>query len=645
MSFLKLHEKPADAERIIAKPASAQKLVQQDPAHRNLWTVLALAPAAYLLGLFPFEWRYLWDEGVYLSIAENLFSSSPYYTEINFRPPLFPVLLHYGSNVMSIDLFGRLLGAAFFTAGVLLLFLFGSRLYGYWAGLWAAILMLLSPFFVFWSHKLMADIPSTVLLLGSMYFLFRTVQDARQRWWDAILAGLLLAASVLMRWVCGLGGICALYFLLTRRLKIRSAIFYAAGFLIGMAPYMAWGQIQQGSFWKPLLIAFRVVDEGSEPVLDRYFYLKSLFVILGPVALFGLFCYFFMVLLPRRRRGWLAFDLPLLVWALPLLLFLDRVTHKETRYILPAIPALYLLSGRGLSWLRHELLASVAVVALPIGMYYTVAHLNYFQGREPWVDTMLEYSGDTRDAGLYLKANTAPNAVVYSNHLWPVLAYYSKRKTVIVWPNDERFYRSYPKNMSENGYFTFYTGVEKRPDSFWVEGRPEFQKMTQFGNVVLYSYKYPGGSVSDPDFVNRLAQARTQFQQGAYDMVVETLAPIRIPDVDVGDLRGWANYRMGKIDEAIQAFQMGLLSEPNNPRCLTGLGYCELQSGDVQSAQKDFKAALDQVPDKLDAVVGLGLAYFRLGNNAAAAQQFRNALRLNPGDNEVKEYLKQTQVP
>jgi Tfp pilus assembly protein PilF len=75
------------------------------------------------------------------------------------------------------------------------------------------------------------------------------------------------------------------------------------------------------------------------------------------------------------------------------------------------------------------------------------------------------------------------------------------------------------------------------------------------------------------------------------------------------------------------------------------LGYCELHNGDVQSAQKDFKAALDQAPDKLDAIVGLGLAYSRLGNNAAAAEQFRKALRLNPEDDEVKAYLKQSEAP
>jgi tetratricopeptide (TPR) repeat protein len=640
MSLLKRNAVLTVPERVAGKPARSNLF-----AHRNALSLIVLAVAAYVLGLFPIEWRYLWDEAVYLSIAENLFSPAPYYTEINFRPPLFPVLLHFGPRVMSIDLFARLLGAAFFTAGVLLLFLFGSRLYGYWPGLWAAILMLFSPFFIFWSHKVMVDIPGTVLLLGSMYFLFWHAQDTHQRAWSAILAGLLLAASVLMRWVCGLGGICALYFLVTRRINFRSAVWYGAGFLIAMAPYLAWAHVRQGSFWKPLLTWMAVVEQGSEPVLDKLYYLKGLFMILGPVALFGLFCYFFMVMLPARPRGWLAVDLPLLLWALSLLVFLNSVAHKEYRDILPTIPALYLLSGRGFSWLRHELLASVAVVALPIGMYYTVAHLSYFQGREQWIATMLDYSGDTRDAGEFLKANIPPNTVVYSNHLWPVLAYYSKRKTIAVFPNDERFYRWYPKNMKEDGYFTYYTGVGKRPDLGWLDRRPEFHKISEFGSVILYSYKYPGELPPDPEYVSLLTEARAQFEQGAYDRVVEILGPLWIPDVDVGDLRGWSYYRMGKIDEAMAAFHEGLRSEPYNPRCLTGLGYCELRSGDVKMAEEHFKAAVDQVPDKLDAIVGLGLAELRLGNKSEAADQFRNALRLHPNDDDVKAYLKQTETP
>jgi 4-amino-4-deoxy-L-arabinose transferase-like glycosyltransferase len=640
MSLLKLNEHHADTEAMAEIPVPSPK-----PARRKFLTISLLTLAAYVLGLFPIEWRYLWDEGIYLSIADNLFSPAPYYTEVGVRPPLFPVLLHFGPRAISMDLYARLLEAAFFTAGVLLLFLFGSRLYGYWAGLCAALLMLLSPFFIFWSHKVMSDIPSTVLLLGSMYFLFWHAQDTRHRAWSAILAGLLLGASVLMRWVCGLGGICALYFLVTRRVKLRSAVWYAAGFLLAMAPYLAWVRVRQGSYWKPLFAWMGMMEEGTGPALDKLFYVKGLFMIVGPVALFGLFCYLLMITLPRRRPGWLAVDLPLLLWALLLIVFVINLAHKEYRYLLPAVPALYLLSGRGLSWLRHELLASVAVVVLPICMYYTVAHLGYFQGREQWVGSMLEYSGDTRDAGAYLKANTPPNAVVYANHLWPVLSYYSKRKTEIVSPSDERFYRSFPKNMKEDGYFVYFKGVEKRPDQYWLDRSSEFQKINEFGNVALYSYKYPGDLFRDPELVMRLEEARAQYQQGAFDAVVDTLAPIRIPDVDVGDLRGWSYYRMGKIDEAIEAFHMGLLSEPNNPRCLTGLGYCELYNGDVQSAQSDFKAAIDRVPDKLDAIVGLGLAYSRLGNNAAAAEQFRNALRLNPEDDEVKAYLKQSAAP
>ncbi len=146
------------------------------------------------------------------------------------------------------------------------------------------------------------------------------------------------------------------------------------------------------------------------------------------------------------------------------------------------------------------------------------------------------------------------------------------------------------------------------------------------------------------DLVNRINEARTDFDEDHFAKVLETLAPVTVKDVDVANLRGWSHYRLGLISEATEDFSMGLSVDPTNPRCLAGLGYCYLRSGQPVMAQRQFNGVLEQFPEEESAWVGLGLAYLRLENKAQAAQTFRRVLEMDPANEEVKGYLKQAEA-
>lgn len=153
---------------------------------------------------------------------------------------------------------------------------------------------------------------------------------------------------------------------------------------------------------------------------------------------------------------------------------------------------------------------------------------------------------------------------------------------------------------------------------------------------------------SDQDYwnlVNRITDARREFDGGHFAQVLEILAPLQVSDVDVDSLRGWSHYRLGLIDEAMKDFQEGLSVDPTNPRNLAGLGYCYLRNGQPVMAQRQFNAVLEQIPDEESSLVGLGLVYVRLQHKAAAVQTFQKVLKLDPGNEEVKGYLKQAQAP
>ncbi|MCK9993311.1 MAG: hypothetical protein Dbin4_01831, partial [Alphaproteobacteria bacterium] len=101
-------------------------------------------------------------------------------------------------------------------------------------------------------------------------------------------------------------------------------------------------------------------------------------------------------------------------------------------------------------------------------------------------DALLERSAETRTAAQYLQQYLPPSNVVYSSSLYPVLAYYSKKNTVILWPWDDTFYTVFPKNMKQPGYLVYYKDVAKAPYQEWLDGRKEFRKVREYENIVIY---------------------------------------------------------------------------------------------------------------------------------------------------------------
>ena len=155
------------------------------------------------------------------------------------------------------------------------------------------------------------------------------------------------------------------------------------------------------------------------------------------------------------------------------------------------------------------------------------------------------------------------------------------------------------------------------------------------------SYWTPEGTQKEYwELVNRLADARKEFAKGNYAQVIAILEPVTARDVDVADLRGWSNYRMGLFTEAAADFQAGLDVDSRNPRDLEGLGYCYLQQGNPVMAQRSFSLVLSSEPQNEGALMGQGLAFLALQNKPAAAATFRKVLAMDPGSDEAKNSLK-----
>jgi Dolichyl-phosphate-mannose-protein mannosyltransferase/Alg9-like mannosyltransferase family len=462
--------------------------------------IAGLILLAFFAALFPIPKALLWDEAVYLSTAENLGKAAPYYSEISHRPPLLPLLLRLGGSVMRIDTFGHLLSAAFFAAGVLVMYLLGRRLFNRTAGLISAVLMAACPFLLHFSHKVMTDVPAAVLAAASMLCFFELAgeEDEEPRRITAIAAGVLLAAAVLMRFVLGTLFVVPVYLVLLNRVAFRPVLIAAGSALATLAPYLLWAQIRQGGAWKPFAAAM-FGEGGSEKVADPLYYFVALFMIAGPVVLAGI-AFYLAPGMGRRRGDNVGRDIPLLLWFGVLFVCLSLSQQQETRYLIPAVPVLFLYAGAGYARCTRRRVAIAATAIALIACGYQVAHLQYFRGmQELGEPQLLAYSERTREAADFLRPQLHATDVVYTSSLYPIVAWYSKANTVALWPWTDEFYAEYPKNMKRDGYLVFYKGFGKEPNQDWLDHRLEFRMVKEFPDVTIYAYSIPVLLRSEPE--------------------------------------------------------------------------------------------------------------------------------------------------
>jgi tetratricopeptide (TPR) repeat protein len=97
--------------------------------------------------------------------------------------------------------------------------------------------------------------------------------------------------------------------------------------------------------------------------------------------------------------------------------------------------------------------------------------------------------------------------------------------------------------------------------------------------------------------------------------------------------------RAGRIDEAIEAFQIALSLEPRFVALENNLANLYIMRGDTAAAIYHYKAILEQHPTLADVWLNLGAAYANTGRVEAARKAWQTALKYAPEDSTAKAYL------
>ncbi|QQG38447.1 MAG: glycosyltransferase family 39 protein [Candidatus Woesearchaeota archaeon] len=432
---------------------------------------------AFLIRLFPIPQELIWDEAVYLQHTDIISGGSNTYNEFYFRPPILPLILSIGKIFADSLIPSYFIVALISALGTIFIYLLGKELFNKQVGVISSIMLALSPFLIQTSHQILTDNTAITISLISLYLFIKAIKTKKN--YLFVLAGVFLSVSILTKYTSLILIPTILLFALFNNTKIRNYLSTIIGFLIPMIPFFIFLTLNNINILSPFLTYLNASRAETLPILCNY--TKSFLIVFPIITILGLI----LLLMPLIKNKLNKNDLILAIWITAFLAFMQTIHYREPRYLLVIAPPIFLLSSRGIYFFFKEKLKFKKIT---ITLFILLAIISFI----PFVPLTECYpkeqaNQETPIIANYIKINLDKNKILYANHYYPLLAYYTKFNTTVVWPQNEEFYKVFPKNMQKEGYFIYYKGI-KHPDQQFLDNNEKFIKLKEFDTAILYSY-------------------------------------------------------------------------------------------------------------------------------------------------------------
>jgi 4-amino-4-deoxy-L-arabinose transferase-like glycosyltransferase len=387
-----------------------------------------------------------WDEAEYMNMAKA-WAFGLDYDFIPVRPVLFSLLTAVFLKISSSEFLPRFLIFLLSMASVFGMYCLGKEFYNKKVGLLSAFFTSVFWMNLFFSFRLLVDLPSMTFFIFSILFFYRYLKKNSNK--DLYIGAVIVALGVLFRISTGIFLVCfLLYLLFTQKLLfVKKKELWIAGaiFLLVLSPYLIWGYMQFGGF-----VIKQAMDWGaSSGIVNSLGNLK--FYLLGIpsylswplllVFLLGLFSMYKVFLgldvIFKGKGGELNKELFLiLLFLLPILSASFSLGHPENRYIITTFPAIFIISSKIILKI-YKSLRNQKVLAI-IGIILLLSYVGYSQIK--FADSLIKQKvgsySDVQKAGEWCAENLPESASIITKS-WPQMMYYSNQH-IIKMPTDSK---------------------------------------------------------------------------------------------------------------------------------------------------------------------------------------------------------------
>ena len=406
--------------------------------------LLLIVLLAFLLRLYRLDHQSLWyDEGFSVYLAGMSLGEITVRTASDIHPPLYYYLLHlwfgpFGDSEFVLRFFSLVFG--FLTAP--LIYALGRRLLGTTSGLLAALLLAISPLYLWYSQEARMYTLVTFLCLLSSYLLLRALEGKPGFLWGGYIFVNVLA--VYSHFYAFFVLAFHLLFLLVWWVVDRKGDTLLAGLLSQgsvVLAYLPWSGFvlrryaADVSYWRGELVFTEVVRKTlilfstGHTILEPR--AQPIAIVYGALILFGLVgIALHRSSLQARDRSPLLRALFLTLYLFIPLLLLFLISYQRPkfhpRYLMLASPAFFLILAGGLAGLLER---GKSWRWLPFSL--GLASLCFLVATSAYSDFNAYFDikftkDDFRSAACYIRTHVQENEVVIltSGHLFPVFTYY-----------------------------------------------------------------------------------------------------------------------------------------------------------------------------------------------------------------------------
>src|SRR3989344_9587461 len=422
-----------------------------------------------------------WDEAEYMNMARAWAFGLEY--EFNpVRPVLFSLIASLFYRMESGEFLIRVFVFSLSVISVWGMYLLGKEIYNKQVGLISAFLMSIFSLTLFFTYRVMVEIPSITFFIFSAFFFFRYLitRDNKMIYYGAIIIGLgtlfrITAATFLF--------VFFIFVLITEKLNIlKRKEYWIAGiiFILVLTPYIIWGYVQ--------FDAFVITESGKLNAPEGNMFVSGFNNMISYSSLFEfnltwpllIFFYFGLILMYKLLLGLdilikgedykLKRDFfLLLLFIVPFAITSTALGGVENRYVMNAYPAILIISGAAIfnvySFIkkRNKLIAIVLLISL-LGF---VMFLQY-KHTDNLIKSKISSYIELKEAGLWLKENSEPSDIILS--LSPhQIKVYSERE-VIATPRDKEEFENLISSSPNIKYFVISI---HEPHEQWMYSYPQ----------------------------------------------------------------------------------------------------------------------------------------------------------------------------
>jgi 4-amino-4-deoxy-L-arabinose transferase-like glycosyltransferase len=435
----------------------------KDPYNKAFLGILILAIAVRIYFLVTtLHQAVWWDAADYLTEAKVIagrLNIQYYFTPRRtfLLPLLWAGLLKLGFGEVSF----RILEFLFSVSIIPATYMIGKKMFDKKIALISSFLSAVFWMYLFYSNRLMTEIPSLALLLFSVYFFWEAYANKKEKMyiWFGIFLGLsfLVRAGTLVMFA-----VFPIFLIITQKFKFLKNKYVWLGALsagVLMAAFFIFTSIKQHlnsiAYFLALTPSTVPGGEGTRfqdlmglsgisqyfQMMPHYFpglILLLLFILGVLLILFDIFIGFDVI----TKRKSQSYDKYLFIFLFALVPFIFQAclyNHSEDRYLMNAFPAFFIMLSLGLVKIEGVLKkyskylgVVVIIILLAIGGYQQLTY-----GNEIIAGKVLSYA-EVEQAALWMKANSNSSAVIISSSV-PQTTYYAERATFVIPANQSDF--------------------------------------------------------------------------------------------------------------------------------------------------------------------------------------------------------------